>query len=385
MPVQAVPGAAVPAPAAAATAASPAARAAAAPRPAGPVDLVSLSPAALVRQALDAPVLAMRQLVALLGEFDQVAGLGRAVAPRTLGTLAGDIGAAAHDLGAGMQPLVSAGAAPTPLQLGATAALRVLAALAPAATAPADPRAPGPPPGGPDAPPPGPARPAPGATSSTAAMASPGTTARPAPQPAPAAPPRPAAAPPSSAPPSSAPSSSARPAAAPAASFHAAAVRADPSRADLAHQAREAAVALLGEAATTLGRMHLRLRAAPAPPRDDARLDEAVRDETWCEAQIGAALASVAQATRTLAATRPAAPPGIAALFAPRDATTGGRALRVGTLAALLCCLAAALWAAQGLDLGLARAVTGAALVVAALAWASRRTQWRGVRVEVRR
>ncbi|MGI3776997.1 MAG: hypothetical protein ACRYGC_06835, partial [Janthinobacterium lividum] len=206
---------------------------------------------------------------------------------------------------------------------------------------------------------------APAATPQPAATTTqPGTAARPASQPAPAAPP-----------------AAARPAPLPAASFHAAApVRPDLPRTDLAHQAREAAVSLLAEAATTLGRMHLRLRAAPAPSRD-----EALRDEAWCESQIAAALASVALATRTLAATRPAASRGRAALLAPRDRAANGTALRVGAIAALLCCLAAALWAAQGLDLGLARAVTGAALVAAALAWAARRTPWRRMRVEMRR
>ena len=124
MPVLATPGAAASGPAAATAAASsvlPAsAPAASAARTADPVDVVSLSPAALMRQALDAPVLSMRLLDGLLQEFDRIAGLAGAATPRALGTLAGDIGGAARDLGAGVAPLLPVGDVPTPLQLGAT-------------------------------------------------------------------------------------------------------------------------------------------------------------------------------------------------------------------------------------------------------------------------
>ncbi len=348
MPVPAMPGAGVPAPAATPAATSTAgpgragpafvpafaAGAASASRAADPVDVVSLSPAALVRQALDAPVLAMRRLDGLLQEFEQVFDLDRAAKAGALGVLAGDIGDAARDLGAGVQPLLDAAETRATPQLDAAAALRVLAALASAIP---DAHAPGTHPAGPAF---SPARP----------------------DPAPLA---------------AARQDPARPEAARADSL-----RPDAARADAAHQARETVAALLGQAAATLGRIRLRLHDAPAPRPDDAG-----RDEAWCEAQVAAALGSVAHAARGVGGARAAAPSGSAALFAARAGTPdgAGQAVRLRTGAALLCCLGAALWATQGLDLGVARALTAAALGAAALAWGWRRAGWRRVRVEMRR
>ncbi len=353
MPVPAMPGAGVPAPAAAPAATSTAgpgragaafglasaAGASPASRAADPVDTVSLSPAALVRQALDAPVLAMGRLDGLLQGFEQVAGLDRAVTPRALGVLAGDIGGAARDLGAGLQPLLDAAETPATPRLDAAAALRVLAALAAAIP---DAHAPGTHPADPAF---SPARPDP----------TPLAAARQAPPRADVT--RAEAARPDS-------------------------LRSDSLRSDAAHQAREAVAALLGQAAATLGRVRVRLHDAPAPRPDDAG-----RDEAWCEAQVAAALGSVAHAARSLGGARAAAPPGIAALFAARAGTPdgAGQAVRLRTGAALLCCLGGALWATQGLDLGVARALTAAALGAAALAWGWRRAGWRRVRVEMRR
>ncbi len=358
MPVPAMPGAGVPAPAAAPAATSTAgpgragaafglafaAGASPASRAADPVDTVSLSPAALVRQALDAPVLAMGRLDGLLQGFEQVAGLDRAVTPRALGVLAGDIGDAARDLGAGVQPLLDAAETPATPRPDAAAALRVLAALAAAIP---DAHAPGTHPADPAF---SPARPDP----------TPLAAAR-------QAPPR---------------ADAARAEAARPDSLRSDSLRSDAVRSDAAHQAREAVAALLGQAAATLGRVRVRLHDAPAPRPDDAG-----RDEAWCEAQVAAALGSVAHAARSLGGARAAAPPGIAALFAARAGTPdgAGQAVRLRTGAALLCCLGGALWATQGLDLGVARALTAAALGAAALAWGWRRAGWRRVRVEMRR
>jgi hypothetical protein len=453
MPVLAVPGAAAAAPAApvAARAAGPATTLPLG-RAGDPVDVVSLSPAAQLRQALDVPALAMRQLGALLGEFEQISGLTRGAAPQVLGALAGEIGASARTLGAGVQALLPTPDAPTPLQLAGAAALRVLATLAPAQAAPPDahpqdarpqdahpqdtraqdtraqdapfqdarpsPAAPpdaarpgvapsGTPPASPAAPPgtrptpagtpvPTPAPPSPGdplpaadprggagaAWPGRGAAPDPGATParadRSSPRGAPASPgvrEPPAPGPPRAAP---TPHDPARPTLA-----HPDPAQPDSARPDPVRQARDAALVLLREAAATLGRMQLRPRAPPAAQAD--RPTDA-RGDAWCDAQIAAALGSVAHASQRLADARPTGWPGIAAASGRSPEAPGepARAARRHTRLALLCCLAAALWATRSLDLGVARALTASVLAVGAAAWGWRRAAGRRVRIELR-
>ncbi len=442
MPVLAVPGAAAAAPAA------PAAARAAGPattlpfgRAGDAVDLVSLSPAARLRQALDVPALVMRQLGALLGEFERISVPGRAPAPLVLGALAGEIGSSARTLGAGVQALLPTPDAPTPVQFGAAAALRVLAALAPAQAGSPDARAqdapardaPAPDAGGKDAPfqdvrpdarpaaavRPDPALPggapaAPGRAAAFLATVLPGAdggadatapmpgrldapdagtpiardpaarTSGGAPRPLPGThdPVRPDSARPDLARPASARVDATRTAYA-----RVAPAQAEPARPDPARQLRDAALVLLREAAATLGRMQLRPRGSPAEAdRPPGRAAEAGRDEAWCDAQIAAALGQVAQASWTLSGVRPAGRAGLAAALGRRDAAPGeaGRAARSWTWLALLCGLGAALWATQSLDFGVARALTAAGLGAGAAAWGWRRAAGRRVRVELR-
>ena len=431
MPVQAVPGGAASAPSApvATRTAGPAATPASG-RAGDPVDVVSLSPAAQMRQALDVPALALRQLGVLLGEFEQIAGLARSPAPLVLGALAGEIGASARSLGAGVQALLPTPDAPTPLQLGAAAALRVLTTQAAARTAPPDARAQDPPvrddhapgPWGPAAAPAGTLRPgvtppgaeeagpeprdtlapdAPGsgpAPSSRTALPEAGSgegadapwpvprdAADPGATPAPTT--RAASAPPAAPASASTASATIRPAPARAAHARPAATPAGPARPDPVRQLRDAALVLLREAAATLGRAQLRPRAAPAQPdRTSARAAEASRDEAWCDAQIAAALGSVAHASQALSGARPAAWPGIAAAFGLASTVPGqtARSARTWTRLALPGCLAAALWATQSLDLGFARALTAVALGAGAVAWGWRKAAGRRVRIELR-
>jgi len=447
MPVLAVPGAAAAAPAA------PAAARAAGPattlpfgRAGDAVDLVSLSPAARLRQALDVPALVMRQLGALLGEFERISVPGRAPAPLVLGALAGEIGSSARTLGAGVQALLPTPDAPTPVQLGAAAALRVLATLAPAQAGSPDARAqdapardaPAPDAGGKDAPfqdvrpdarpaatvrpdpalpgvaPAAPGRAAaflatvlPGADGGADAAAlmpsrldapDPGTpiardpaarTSGDAPRPLPGThdPARPDSARPDSARPNSARPASARVDATRTAYARVAPAQAEPARPDPARQLRDAALVLLREASATLGRMQLRPRGFPAEAdRLPGRAAEAGRDEAWCDAQIAAALGQVAQASWTLSGVRPAGRAGLGAALGRGAAAPGeaGRAARSWTWLALLFGLGVALWATQSLDFGVARALTAAGLGAGAAAWGWRRAAGRRVRVELR-
>ena len=101
-----------------------------APSPAGPAplaDLVLLSPEAAWQLAVEAPEGSMRALGALLDEFEQIESVAVNPAPRLLGELAGEIGAAADKLGTGvaaLTPWLAAGPAPAPLpeKSGAAAA-----------------------------------------------------------------------------------------------------------------------------------------------------------------------------------------------------------------------------------------------------------------------
>lgn len=334
-----------------------------------PVDLVSLSPAALLQQVLDAPGVAMQQLGSLLREVEQITQLTSRAAPLPLGELAAEIGAAAGELEAGVQALLpSPDERQTPLQL-ATATLRALGTLAPAlrqtAAEGADPA----PAHRPDAPPALPGIgdlsgersvgvPAPGYDTVFTGPTQDGN------------PPADGAGPDQEVP------------------------SIDPGR-----EAQAAARVILRSAADTLGRMQLGLDAAAAPAT--AAIPAAAApgpeyDAAWCVAQIALAQAQVARASRAIER-QPRAEPRWRRMAALLDqhgigvAGTSGRQrklARVGASLLLLCIATAALWAASRLDLTLARVAAAILLALAGLAWTwRRRASWRQPRwrIELRR
>ena len=70
-----------------------------------PADLVALSPEGAWQLAIEAPARSLRVLGALLDEFEQIESVAVNPAPRLLGELAGEIGAAADKLGSGVAAL----------------------------------------------------------------------------------------------------------------------------------------------------------------------------------------------------------------------------------------------------------------------------------------
>lgn len=370
--------------------------------PGNPVDVVSLSPTASLRLAMDAPDVTLRVLGSLLQEFEQIDALTVSAAPLLLGELAGEIGTAAHDLGTDVQALTlqlaaielppaadaPAGATPDPRLATAslafpatllTAAAPLTAAVPPILTpAPvADVLAPG----RQDAQPPAAARdPALGDAAGTvrdphaAAMGIAG-------------------------PDGGHPGTGAKGAAGGAEGTGKGA--ADPAR-----QVREDAGLALDLAAGILERMQLRLHGAP-PARDaageaggkagpglrpatgDSVAFDPAQDILWCEAQIAAALAQVGMAMRFVRdpasqATGwwPAA--GLLGLYKAARRAAPGRPGRMRTLLGMLC-VAAAVWLLSRLGPG-AACLAAAPVALGGLAWAwRRRAPWRRLSVQLRR
>lgn len=336
------------------------------------IDLVSFSPAARLQQALDAPGIAIQQLGFLLQEVEQITQLTSRAAPLVMAELAAEIGAAAGELGVGVQALLPPpDKVPPPLQLATAAMLRALGTLAPALRHAGDKR--------PDLAPavqvrrealPGdPARIWPTGTIAAAAAAQPRLGSASAHHPEASAPQTlPGAGPDHEVPP------------------------VDPGR-----EAQADARAILRSATNTLGRMQLGMDAA-AVPAAAAYLAATAQDfgpgydTARCAAQIALAQAQVARASSVIEGQFPAAPRWrrIAALLDQRSvglARTASRhtlLVRAGTLLMLLCLATAALWAASQLDLTLARIAAVILLALVGLAWTWRRSaSWRRSRLHI--
>lgn len=300
-----------------------------------PVDIVSLSPAARQFQALDAPVVTMRQLGALLSEFEQIDQLTSNCAPLVLGGLAAEIGSTAEDLGSDLQAIAPWQDGPALPAQASIALLRALDTLGRGASAVT---------------PPGMA-PLAGDTGPGLAGAGPSGAAASPYQHDPAA-------------------------AAPGGGRNAGLDGSGTP--DPRLQAEQVAGLILQRAAGTLRRMQARLHAEPAYL--DGRSAAVDADTAWCEMQIELACAQVARATH------------------PTDASPGRGPVRIDTLlgwqgvskrvpglpAAAIVLLAAGVLALTGqADLATARLAVAAALAVAGLAWAWRSGPWRQARLRV--
>lgn len=322
-----------------------------------PVDLVSLSPAALLQQALNAPGVAMQRLSSLLREFEQITQLTSRAAPLALGKLAAEIGAAAGELGAGVQALLPPpDTAQPPLQLAAIAAQHALRALVSVLRQTGREGA----------------GHAPTVQASREALpADPGREVQ----------------------------------AAARVILRSAVDTLDRMQLGLDAAAAPAAVVhrehfpfrwkhLDGNSACRDEDLACRRASGAAKHRLGAtgHVPGPGHDTAWCEAQIALALAQVAWASRAIGTLPGTAPRwhritalldqhGIRLMGAP------GRhrlLVRIGAMLVLLCVAATALWAASRLDLTLARIAAAALLALAALAWSWRRSApWRQPRLRI--